>query len=161
MRVLLAASTLALALVAGAAQAQSAGLYGQVSLTSGFEDDPYGVNVQAGGAENLSDTFGDDCHGWVTLEPSFMLHYQASDEWPLDIYTTGDVDTVVLVRAPDGSFWCDDDSGWEGEDWVNIETPASGEYAIWVGTFEQGASGAAQIFISETYAEEAFFDLDW
>ncbi len=160
MRVRFVAATLAvtLTLTASLAHAQTPA---RVSLVTGFTNDPYSVAVTAGGPIDLNGIFGDACRGWVTEEPSVVLNYQAGDRFGLDLYTLADIDTVLVVREPDGEYWCDDGGGNDGADWVGLKSPTTGDYAIWVGVFSRGTSGPAILNISETYVVEARGGQTW
>jgi hypothetical protein len=150
------AAVAALSLVAAPAYAQTVnsganGTYGRVNLRSGFSPDPHSVTVNAGGPVDAS-ALGDECRGNIARNPDFSLTYRPG-ELPLIISATSEVDTTVVVRAPDGGYHCDDDSAGALNPVVRFEDPGRGRYQIWVGTF--GAdSGAATLHISELAAAE-------
>lgn len=147
------AAAAALTLMAAPAYAQQLnsganGRYGQVSLRAGFTPDPHESSVTAGGAFDAS-TVGESCVGYVDTRASFSLRYRAG-EFPLYIGATSDADTTILVRAPDGSWYCDDDSGGNLNPLLSWESPASGRYQIWVGRYgAQAETTAAVLSISE------------
>jgi hypothetical protein len=132
------AAVAALGLMAAPAHAQrinsgASGTFGQVQLTSGYEPDPYLVTVNGGGPIDAS-TVSEGCTGFVAQRPSFSLRYRAGD-LPLFIAGISDADTTLLVRAPDGSWYCDDDSGGALNPQLSWEDPRSGRYQIWLGRF--------------------------
>lgn len=143
----------ALALLTAPAQAQSlnsgaTGSYGQVQLRSGFQPDPHNVTLNAGGGYDASG-INDSCRGYIDTRPSFSLRYRAG-ELPLYIAAVSDADTTIVVRAPDGSWHCDDDSAGSLNPVVSWETPRSGRYQIWVGRFgTQSETTPAMLHISE------------
>lgn len=149
-RILAAAA--ALSLLAAPAHAQrlntgSGGTYGQVTLRSGYEPDPYQVTVLGGGAIDIS-TVNENCTGFVSAGPSFSLRYR-SGELPLFIGATSDADTTIAVRAPNGEWACNDDSDGLNPV-VSWEQPSSGRYQIWVGRFGAANENAlAMLHISE------------
>jgi hypothetical protein len=149
--VLAAAS--AVALMASPAHAQNlntgaTGTYGQIRLTAGFQPDPHNVTLNAGGAIDASRA-SEGCVGYVDRRPSFTLRYTAGD-FPLYIGAISDADTTIVVRAPNGSWSCDDDSGGALNPLVSWEDPASGRYQIWVGRFgAQDETAPAVLHISE------------
>lgn len=128
------------------------GSYGQVRLATGFTPDPHQTTLNAGGPIDATTTrAGAECYGYVTQRPSFSLRYTAG-ALPLFISTGSDADTTLVVRAPDGSWHCDDDGGGALNAAVRFDTPASGRYQIWVGRFgSQGETSAAFLNISEIY----------
>jgi hypothetical protein len=155
MKTMLRTATLAVAMFAMAAPAVAqnlntgaTGTYGQVSLRSGFLPDPHAVTVNAGG-EVEATRANEACAGFIAARPSFTLRY-TSGEYPLYISATSDADTTIVVRAPDGSWSCDDDSAGNLNPVVSWESPRSGRYQIWVGRYgAQGEAAPAVLSISE------------
>lgn len=143
----------ALGLMAAPAAAQqlnsgASGTYGQVRLNSGFEPDPHNVTVNAGGPYDAS-RVDSDCGGYIATRPSFSLNYRRGDH-PLYIGAVSDADTTIVVRAPDGSWHCDDDSGGDLNPVVSWDHPLGGRYQIWVGRFDvEGEVSPAMLHISE------------
>lgn len=142
-----------LALLTAPAQAQNlnsgaTGSYGQVQLRAGFEPDPHNVTVNAGGGYDAS-RINESCRGYIDTRPSFSLRYRAG-ELPLYIAAVSDADATIVVRAPDGSWHCDDDSAGNLNPIVSWETPRNGRYQIWVGRFGvQSETSPAVLHISE------------
>ncbi|MEZ5994933.1 MAG: hypothetical protein R3C25_04205 [Hyphomonadaceae bacterium] len=125
-------------LMAAPAYAQSlntgaSGTYGQVSLRTGFEPDPYNVSVLGGGSIDLS-TVSEGCIGFASQRASFTLRFTAG-ELPLYIGAVSDADTTIAVRAPNGEWKCDDDGAGYPNPVVSWEQPRSGRYQIWVGRY--------------------------
>lgn len=148
----IAAAALAGACVvaAGGALAQDfsqAPAYGAVELYAGFTPDPYLANVVAGGGNNVGANIG-GCTGWVATAPDFRLFY-ASGGYPLTIGAIANQDSTIVVNAPDGSWYCDDDSGGNLNPAVRFNNPTTGQYDIWVGTYRSGVTFPAQVVISE------------
>jgi hypothetical protein len=151
---------LALALSAGAAFAQgkpgaapsgpdvsAPARYATLNLEAGFLPDPREVQVQAGGEFDAA-VLGRDCMGWIdATRADVALTYRAGN-FPLFISAESRADTTLVIRAPDGSWLCNDD--FQGlNPGIIIPRPASGEYRIWVGTFNQGRPEPAVLRISE------------
>jgi len=147
------AAAAAITLLAAPAYAQqlnsgATGRYGQVSLRAGFTPDPHNSTVSAGGNYDASQ-IGETCRGYVDTRASFTLRYRAG-ELPLYIGAISDADTTIAVRAPDGSWHCDDDSAGNLNPVVSFETPRNGRYQIWVGRFGvQDEQASAIVHISE------------
>jgi hypothetical protein len=134
--------------------ARANGTYGRVTLRAGFEPDPHQVTLSAGGSVDAS-TLGENCGGNIASNPDFTLNYRPGD-LPLYISATSESDTTIVVRAPDGTFVCDDDSAGALNPAVRFETPARGRYQIWVGTFSADSGApAAVLHISEIAAPSA------
>jgi hypothetical protein len=120
------------------AQAQvnvnQAGAYGQVTLDSGFQPDPYSVSLTAGGDVDAS-SVSSDCVGSIARRADFSLRYRNAGSLPLIFSATSQADTTLAVRAPDGRWYCDDDSGGSLNPMVRFDSPRNGRYQIWVGTY--------------------------
>lgn len=149
-RVLAAGVTFAalLAVPASAQNFSASPTYGTMNLTAGFSPDPQIVNLQSGGsipASNLSSS----CTGFIANAPDVRLNYTAGS-LPLIISVASGVDTTLVINGPDGSWYCDDDSGVEGMNpAVRFGSPRSGQYDIWVGTFGNASLQAATLNVSE------------
>ncbi|WP_395644760.1 hypothetical protein [Terricaulis sp.] len=141
--------------VAGPAYAQlntnQAGAYGTVQLRSGFEPDPHDVSVDAGGTIDAS-SINSDCIGMVADRADVTLRYTRGD-LPLILSVTSDADTTLVVRAPNGQWYCNDDGEFGLNPSVRFDSPRSGRYQIWVGTFgSDGGTPPAVLHISELRA---------
>jgi hypothetical protein len=122
--------------------------YGEVRLAAGFPDDPRVIALRAGGDLPASNA-GARCSGFITDAPDVRLHYEAGS-LPLIISVAAGSDTTLVVNAPDGSFYCDDDGGVNGlNPSIRFNNPRSGRYEIWVGTYRAGAAQPARLHISE------------
>lgn len=142
-----AALTLALTCsAAGAATAQDASLrprFGEVDLEAGFRNDPYRVQVTAGGRYDAGD-LGRECVGMISDEPTFRLNYDASQGVPLYFFAYSDSDLTLIVNEPNGSWNCNDDGDGSGgtNPGIRFRRPASGVYDIWVGNLSGGRANA-------------------
>lgn len=118
--------------------------FGEVTLETGFPDDPFIVEVLAGGA-NPAAALGPDCAGFIADAPDYRLHLTAGDV--LFISVVSDEDTTLVVNDPSGGWHCDDDS-YELNPAIVFEAPLDGQYDIWIGAFS-GGEPAATLYISE------------
>ena len=151
----LAVAAVALVAVAVPAAAQDYNArtnYGEVTLQAGFTPDPRVINLRAGGdrnAQNLSSS----CRGFITNAPDVRVQYSSGD-YPLIISVASGADTTLVVNAPDGSYYCDDDGGVNGlNPAVRFNRPMSGRYEIWVGTYSSGNAQPAELHISEVASQ--------
>jgi heat shock protein HslJ len=75
------------------------------------------------------------CTGFISAAPTFRFNW-SGDVDSLVMFFESDMDTTLIVRAPDGSFHCDDD--YHGSEnlnpWLSL-TPMDGTYNVWVGSF--------------------------
>lgn len=149
------AAPLAIALAGGAANAQAKNveifpdhlappLFGTLTGQSGDFIETQSVDVEAGGANyNLLPEFG--CGGAIDYgQPDVTLDYRKGDATieRLNILAFGDEDTTLVVRSPEGTWLCDDDSAGDANPLISVIDPNSGTYAIWVGTFFGGVADA-------------------
>lgn len=122
--------------------------YGTVSLVSGFTPDPRVVAVRSGGSINAERIAG-SCRGFISGAPDVRLIYEAGS-LPLIISVASRADTTLVVNAPDGRWYCDDDGGVSGlNPMVRFASPQSGRYEIWVGTYGNSSLQPAELHISE------------
>ncbi len=127
--------------------------HGHVSTTEtitiagpGFSPDPLTTSSQAGGRNEASalaanDAAGHRCVGSIPVMPQHVLHLGAALPL-LRILVNGTEDTTLVVRAPNGTFYCNDDSGDPNlsiNPLVEISSAEPGDYAVYVGAYNQSA----------------------
>lgn len=119
-----------------------------LNLNGGFLPDPNVTNVAAGGRISAA-RLGNQCRGFVDARPHVRLNFNPG-ELPLIISASSRTDTVLVVNAPDGRWYCNDDDG-EGplNPSVRFDDPMEGRYEIWVGTYQRVAPARARLHISE------------
>ncbi|MBP8294269.1 MAG: hypothetical protein KAX65_15945 [Caldilineaceae bacterium] len=116
--------------------------YVTVDLQAGFALDPFLVSVNGGG-DVAASTLDAACTGFVTENPVVVVRWDAEVEGrqapeEAEIFFYSDGDPTLAVQLPDGSFLCNDDAHDNLLDpQVFIPTPASGEYKIWVGSYDE------------------------
>ena len=121
--------------------------YGTLSLSAGFQPDPQFVSLSAGGSLSASSA-SSGCRGYITNAPDVRLNY-TSGSLPLIISVDSASDTTLVVNAPNGSWYCDDDSGEGSNPSIRFSSPLSGRYEIWVGTYSSSCCASASLSISE------------
>lgn len=125
-------------MVASPALAQEIGAqptFSNLTLEAGFTPDPYRIQLTAGGDINAERTQGGECVGMIANAPDIRLTY-SPDELPLNIRVSSKEDTTLVINGPDGSWYCDDDSGGGENPMISFTDPEEGVYEIWVGTYE-------------------------
>lgn len=149
--ILLAAAAVILAATPVVAQDYSLDpTYGSVSLRAGFTPDPYNVSVTSGGNIAASQEFN-GCQGYISNAPDFRLHWDGRGNLPLVISVSSAADTTLVINGPDAQWWCDDDSGQGTNPSIRFSSPQSGQYDIWVGTYNN-AYESATLSVSELYS---------
>lgn len=147
----MAAAAVVFCVAAAPAYAQSLntqqnGTYGSANLRAGFTPDPHSIGLTAGGDIDMSEVRS-ECIGFVARRADYTVRYRAG-ELPLIISATSEADSTLVVRAPNGTWSCDDDSGGGLNPVVRYDEPRSGRYQVWVGTFG-GDNAPATLHISE------------
>lgn len=147
---ILFALTLVIA-IAGTSLAQTAepvappttSAYVTVDLQAGFALDPFLVSVNGGG-DTAASTLDAACTGFVSENPVVVVRWDAEVEGSAapeetEIFFYSDGDPTLAIQLPDGTFLCNDDATDNLLDpQVMIPTPQSGEYKIWVGSYDEG-----------------------
>ncbi|NOT43583.1 MAG: trypsin-like peptidase domain-containing protein [Acidobacteria bacterium] len=126
--------------------------FGTTELAGDFNPDPFTAEVVAGGGDAAA-SLANGCVGFVsTARPDYDIVYSQAGRFTLSLFAEGTVDTTLAVRAPDGSWHCNDDFDATGHNpGVTFGTPVNGTYSVWVGVFEQGSSGQrVNLFVTET-----------
>ena len=126
--------------------------YGTVSLNGGFSPDPYTVNLQSGGSIDAGQSIGGSCRGFIANAPDVRLQFSPGS-LPLILSVNANADTTLVVNAPDGRWYCDDDGGNGSNPSVRFGSPMSGQYDIWVGTYANSSMQSATLFISEVSSQ--------
>lgn len=126
--------------------------YGTVELAAGFTPDPQVIAVRSGGSLDAQ-TLSASCRGFISSAPDVRLQYDAGS-FPLIISVAASADTTLVVNGPDGSWYCDDDSGEGGlNPMVRFNNPQGGRYEIWIGTFANSSLQPARLHISEVRSQ--------
>ncbi|AKF10274.1 hypothetical protein [Sandaracinus amylolyticus] len=109
------------------------------SIGPGFAPDPMILAGSAGGPTDAS-TLSPTCRGHVGIIPSHTL--QITGPMPqLNVLVRADQDTTLVVRQPDGTYVCNDDSDGLNPA-VALTNLAAGSYNVFVGTYAAGASAS-------------------
>ncbi len=156
-----AAAVMAVGLAAATASAQERPdpslqpNYGTTNLVSGFEPDPFVANLDAGGGYDASGLGVRGCVGFIARAPDYRINWTAGQtKLPLVFSVQSDADTTLVVNDAAGNWICDDDSGNGGlNPSITIDNPASGQYDVWVGTFQSGPIQKAALNVSELYSQ--------
>lgn len=126
--------------------------FGTVSLSSGFQPDPTTISVISGGSIDSSNLLkgSTSCNGYISNAPDVRLNFSAgSGSLPLIISANASEDTTLIVNAPDGNWYCNDDGGNGLNPSVRFNNPQSGRYEVWIGTYGANSNYSAVLHISE------------
>ena len=121
--------------------------YGTFRLNAGFLPDPQFLTGRAGG-DRHSSAPGCPNGGWFANAPDFRIIYQAGG-YPLTVYVRAPGDTMLLINDPAANWYCNDD--FDGLDPViRFANPRSGQYDIWIGTYNRARVQNTRVYVTET-----------
>jgi len=119
-------------------------MQGTITLASGFTPDPWPQALRLQPDINLEDV---GYYGYTTSQPLINVAYEAADLPLVLTAESTDDDLVMLVYAPDGEWYFNDDFS-DLNPGLQFDYPKSGTYMIWVGGYEK-TTGNAILNISE------------
>ncbi len=124
--------------------------YGSQNLSAGFTPDPFQVNLTSGGSVNAS-YLGGGCSGYATSAPDFRLNWSGTSSRlrVMFIASTAGQDTTLIINAPNGSWFCNDDSSGTVNPMIEFTNPQAGQYDIWVGSYTAGQYIGGALRITE------------
>ena len=131
-------------------KAAGSGLLWSRTLTAGGGSD--GIELfQSGLRDAMS---GARCRGVVTRRPDFVLEVSPEAGWAgrllrVFVVTHNGADATLLVRTPDGSWRCEDDSWGTTHAGVDVDEAAPGAYAVWVGTYQPSSGNPATLYATD------------
>ena len=132
-------------------------IYAHITLEPGFTPDPHSLDIFAGGPDSAH-LAGSHCTGYITASnPDARLTVNGTLQ-QLHIFAYSDADTTLVVRTPAGEWLCNDDTYYLHPA-INIAR-ATGEYAVWVGTYSD-ESAPAQLFFSAHEPRWDDIDMAW
>jgi hypothetical protein len=118
--------------------------FGTGNLRGGFMPDPFTVNIRSGGSLNVRNmSLGSGCAGFATARPDYILNYSNSASFLRFFFRPNNQsgprerrDTTLVINDANGDWHCNDDGGGNFNPMVDISNPPSGQYDIWVGTYD-------------------------
>ncbi|RUO34375.1 hypothetical protein CWE13_12165 [Aliidiomarina shirensis] len=125
---------------------------GQAHLAQGFIPDPHTIEIMGGGAVNLANTDIESCVGYASSRPDYRLHWEGAAALLQFYFKAEDteLDPVLVVNAPDGSWHCNDDAN---DNTLNpsliFNEAMDGIYDIWVGSFQESVWVKGELRITE------------
>lgn len=145
----LAAAILVISAVSVAQNYRAQPTYGYVNIASGFDGDPIEIEVTAGGDVRVESDLNlpRACEGYINAgAPDLSINYEAGS-LPFQIYVHSDADTTLIINDPLGQWQCDDDSIGTNPA-KRFASPPSGQYDVWIGTFDRSRS-RARVYLTE------------
>ncbi len=122
--------------------------FGTIDLTAGFENDPAVYRITAGGTHNIERCFRNGEAGFVTVRPDFDLNWHGNSAQLTIAVEVRGADAVLLVNAPDGSWYYSDD--YRGTNpAITFNNPQTGLYDIWIGTYDGSRRNPGRLIFTE------------
>ena len=126
-------------------------VFGQDTIYANFWPDPYIRNLTAGGTTNLANCVPFLGPGWVVNRPDFRFFYSGqspTERLTIALEARSDVDTILIVNAPDGTWHYNDDyRGFNSA--ITFVKPLQGQYDVWTGSYYRSSNNPAQLIITE------------
>ncbi len=119
--------------------------FGDVKIVSGTGPAERRVPVQSGGPINAGTALGGRCLGFIAEAPELRMTYRPGSGRSLVLSVDSLIFTVIVVRDPNGDWFCDDNFGSVSDPSIEWKDPAGGEYQIWVGTYADNSIHAATL----------------
>ena len=122
-----------------------------ISLGPGFTPDPNTATGSAGGVSDAS-TFGAGCLGHISLTPNHTLTVSGQIPY-MRIVANAAEDITLVVRRPDGTYMCNDDT--EGYNPMVEGAFPPGNYDVFVGSYSsEGQFASYRIGFSANQATQ-------
>jgi hypothetical protein len=125
-------------------------VFGSANIPANFTPDPYVRNLTAGGRVSLQDC-GFNFPGYTVSRPDFRFFYSGTSptgQLTIALEARSDVDTVLLVNAPDGSWHFNDDYRGTNSA-ITFRNPLQGQYDVWAGSYYLSSNNPARLVITE------------
>lgn len=119
--------------------------FAPVNVAPGFVPDPMVVSGTSGGAESAT-SLGSGCIGFIATTPDHFLQVGGAGIPSLRVMAKSETDTTIVVRRPDGTFMCNDDS--DGFNPMVEGNFPPGQYRVWIGSYAQGQNGSYRLGVS-------------
>lgn len=126
--------------------------FGGVELVSGFTPDPYSVDILSGGSIDVS-YLRDGCVGYATAAPDYDVYYDAGSMALLRFYFVAESgDAAIVVNAPDGEWYCADDSYGTLDPTLDFANPIDGGYQVWIASIGVDSMDPGTLYVTEMEA---------
>lgn len=133
--------------------------YMTIELSGGFALDPFFVSLNGGGPVDAS-TLDPGCTGWISERPVVQLNWSGHADFA-EIFVYSDHNPSLVIQAPDGSYFCNNDTNDLLQDpTIEVTAPVTGTYNIWVGNIDnRGLIPGVLVLTSRAEVNTGTFDL--
>ncbi|MBZ0294570.1 MAG: peptidase S1 [Anaerolineae bacterium] len=125
--------------------------YELISLTAGFRPDPHSTRLTSGGGVDVT-YLGNNCAGYAAVAPDVRLSWNGSSNQFRIYFQADDLnqDTTLIINRPDGGWVCNDDfDDTTRNPMIVFDSPAAGQYDIWVGSYNSGEFIVGTLSVTE------------
>ena len=122
------------------------GNFDAVRLRTGFTPDPHRTTGTSGGQLHAN-RLGGDCRGWIAGQPDHIMTLQNNFSF-FRVFVRSQEDTTLVIRAPNGQFYCDDDTNGLNPA-IERNRWRRGTYRVWVGSYSEGENARYNIGFTE------------
>lgn len=128
--------------------------FGEVSLAPGFPPGSVQVVGHTGGSYPLPsianrDSKNKPCYGYGDETPDHIFVLEQDFSNLSILVNSGGKNTTLVVKGPDGKFYCGDDTGSsEDASLRNLDLP-TGSYQLWVGSVQAGQNWNYTLTVEE------------
>lgn len=131
--------------------------FGGAELDTGFLPDPHAVQIVSGATaadavaiadQGLTPQNGGACRGYATSTPDYIVRVGNAGSY-LRFAVEAPGDTTLVINDGAGNWWCSDDEGGSLNPLIEMQNPVTGQYDIWVGSYEAGANIQGVLSVSE------------
>lgn len=117
--------------------------FGSLSLSPGFTSAKAVVRGYTNGSVSLSSIQNNDIHnnaciGYGSATPDHVIVLDKNFSRLTVQVDSGNKDTTILIKGPDGIVRCGDDTGTSKDASVQDSNWKAGKYSIWVGAIDSG-----------------------
>ena len=123
--------------------------FGTITLAPGFTPDPHIVPGISGGNVDAS-TLNPQCRGYVSSQPDHVFVSAGQFNLLRILVNGGSTDTTLVIRKPDGTYVCDDDSAGQGFNPAVQAMFSPGIHQIYVGSYAQGENYPYNLAVTES-----------
>ncbi|MBU2097244.1 MAG: serine protease [Gammaproteobacteria bacterium] len=126
--------------------------FGAVTLSHDELLEPYISELISGGSVDVS-YLGDSCVGYAASNPDFRVNMTDSGSELAFFFMADDEvsDTTLVINAPDGQWYCNDDASGDSFDpGLTFTAADSGQYDVWVGSYSSDESVSGTLSIVDT-----------
>ena len=136
-------------------------LYGETSLSAGFQSSPFTVQLVGGGRNQAADYIAESqCRGYVSEAPDFsvFLNEGFNEIW-FGVFSPAVM--MLLVNAADGSWHCSDAAAIAANPGIGFSFPLAGLYDVWVGSADERNYAASIFYVTEYEPDDSLsFTID-